>query len=165
VLFYLHYTAALLLAAEITFLSIVKTTQPLQTPYRWSLLLGDLALVALLCLPAAGNVQSIFARRANWAAFIDREPIWAALKLDFAPGLVVSSPYWRRVGCSAVSTQACCKFGPTGASSLCDFCLSAGLRAAPHRLAQHLDRSGPTVFPAVRGNRVPGSHAARRALR
>ncbi|HMC11284.1 MAG TPA: glycosyltransferase family 39 protein, partial [Pirellulaceae bacterium] len=78
-LFYLHYTAALLIAAEVVFLALLRVGRPLQTPYRLSRLLCDLALEALLCLPAAGQLQAIFAHRANWTAFIEREPIWEAM--------------------------------------------------------------------------------------
>jgi mannosyltransferase len=78
-LFHLHYTAALLIAAESVFLAILPVAPRLQSPYRITSLFCDLALVGLLCLPAADNVQTVFAHRANWAAFIQLQPLWDAV--------------------------------------------------------------------------------------
>ena len=83
-LFYLHYTAALLIVAETVFFVLLNFKQPrhLSGP------LCDLALVALLCLPAISSLLTIFSHRANWAAFVDRKPLWGAL--DWTP----LPPWW-----------------------------------------------------------------------
>jgi mannosyltransferase len=79
ILFHLHYTTALLIAAEAAFLF----TLFLKQPPRLIVLLIDLAIVAILCLPALGNLQTIFSRRTNWAAFVTLQPIWAVF--DWTP--------------------------------------------------------------------------------
>ncbi len=79
VLFHLHYTAALLLATEALFVIGIGVVQGSQAPYSWSGVLLDQALLAFLCLPAAWNVQRIFAHRENWAAFVKPKPILEAL--------------------------------------------------------------------------------------
>jgi hypothetical protein len=80
-LFYLHYTAALLILAELAWWGLMGWTQPAATRYRWTQLLADLGLTAALCLPALGNLQGIFARREHWAAFVPRRPIWEVFDL------------------------------------------------------------------------------------
>jgi mannosyltransferase len=78
-LFHLHYTTALLLAAEVLFLTGALCIHRPLSPYSWTNLCCDQALVALLCLPAIWNIQHIFAHRANWAAFIKPQPLWEAI--------------------------------------------------------------------------------------
>jgi mannosyltransferase len=74
-LFHLHYTAALLIPAEVVFYGLVAVLQPRDVNYRWSSHLLDLLVLSLLCLPAIANLGDIFARRANWAAFIQQRSI------------------------------------------------------------------------------------------
>lgn len=83
-LFYLHYTTTLLIVTEAAFL---VASMLFFRPHRLCTFLGDLALLALLCLPAIGDLQAIFAHRANWAAFVPRQPFWIAL--DWTP-----LPWW-----------------------------------------------------------------------
>jgi hypothetical protein len=70
-LFYLHYTTALLLAAEFIALLLVRRLK-VDSPYRWKSISIDAAILILGCLPAWPHVQAIFARRENWALFIPR---------------------------------------------------------------------------------------------
>ena len=75
-MFHLHYTAALLLLAEgVYFLSRTIGPKAWRCRYRWSQATMDVDLVAILCLPAMGNVLAIAARRANWAVFIPQTPL------------------------------------------------------------------------------------------
>src|SRR5262245_54747755 len=79
VLFYLHYTTALLLAAEIVFYALIMLLRPRWVAYRWTSAVMDLAILAAICLPAVGQLQAIFARRANWELFVERSPLIESL--------------------------------------------------------------------------------------
>jgi mannosyltransferase len=79
VIFHLHYTAGLLIAAEVVAYGIVLALRPLEVAYGWRFALLDLLIVAALCLPAAGILSAIFARRTNWAEFVAQSDIWEAL--------------------------------------------------------------------------------------
>jgi mannosyltransferase len=75
-LFHLHYTAALVIAAEVAFWGVAAlTNSPPGTP-QWRDRCVDIALLAALGLPALFNLHSIFGRRANWAKFVDPAPLW-----------------------------------------------------------------------------------------
>jgi hypothetical protein len=74
VLFHLHYTAALVIFAELVFCGVVAATSSPRGIQQWRGQLVDVALLATLGLPALINVHSIFGRRNNWAAFIDPAP-------------------------------------------------------------------------------------------
>lgn len=83
-LFYLHYTAALLICAELCFWLIVAAARPATIQYHRTMLLIDLALMSILWLPARDHVYEIFTRRANWSAFvakIDLEEPWSMFNL------------------------------------------------------------------------------------
>jgi mannosyltransferase len=69
-LFHLHYTAALLLAAELALWVILAMNQPSSGRFRPAVLLVDWALIGLCCLPASHQLSAIFLRRANWKAFV-----------------------------------------------------------------------------------------------
>src|SRR5262245_33493597 len=56
VLFYLHYTTALLLAAEIVFYALIMLLRPRWVAYRWTSAVMDLAIVAAVCLPVVGRL-------------------------------------------------------------------------------------------------------------
>jgi mannosyltransferase len=75
-LFHMHYTAALLIPAELAFLLAMKVHSPGTAKYQPAMLLTDLVIAGALCLPALGNLRAIFARRENWAAFVHPEPLW-----------------------------------------------------------------------------------------
>jgi hypothetical protein len=82
-LFHLHYTAALLLVAEILFVIGFGLIERTRSAYSWGSVAVDQALLAVLCLPAVWNMQRIFAHRGNWAAFVEQDPLAAAL--DWTP--------------------------------------------------------------------------------
>lgn len=69
-LFYLHYTALLLVAAEVVAWCVAAVMCRQSVQYGWRSAVVDLGWLGLLCLPAAGNLQSIFARRQNWDLFV-----------------------------------------------------------------------------------------------
>src|SRR5205814_5678544 len=79
ILFYLHYTAALLFFAECVFWIVYRLARRGPLAYRWRSMLVDGLILGGLCLPAMEQVQDIFARRANWAAFISKQPIWTVV--------------------------------------------------------------------------------------
>ena len=75
VLFNLHYTAALIVPAEIVFYALASIVWPRLVNHRWTSCLLDGFILVLFCLPAVGNIASIFDRRTNWAAFIPLESL------------------------------------------------------------------------------------------
>jgi mannosyltransferase len=84
-LFYLHYTTALLLAAE----AIVVVAAWLRSPkpsaegqsIAWKWWLVDAVGLMLLCLPAIPHLAAIYERRQNWEGFIGVQPAWAIVTL------------------------------------------------------------------------------------
>jgi hypothetical protein len=80
VMFWLHYTAGLIVLADGVFLLVARVVSPPEKRTSVVGVLVDLALVGLLCLPQLATVHAVFAHRANWAAFISREPIWTAIE-------------------------------------------------------------------------------------
>jgi mannosyltransferase len=75
-LFHFHYTAALLLPAELLFWLVAWARRLLPVRYTSRQLTLDLALIVALWLPAAGLVGAIFGRRQNWEAFVRQWPLW-----------------------------------------------------------------------------------------
>ena len=75
-LFHLHYTAALLLPAELLFWLVAWARRLMPVRYTSRQLTLDLALIVTLWLPAAGLIGAIFGRRQNWEAFVPRWPVW-----------------------------------------------------------------------------------------
>jgi mannosyltransferase len=73
-LFHLHYTAALLFPAELLFYGLMVVLQPRLVLYRWTSALCDGAILVVVCLPAVGVLNAIYARRANWDAFVELVP-------------------------------------------------------------------------------------------
>jgi mannosyltransferase len=101
-MFYLHFTAALILFAEAVFLGVSRFLQ-----VGWSLcppemrgvevdeaeiaerrskgiptfsqLFVDLGVVSLVCLMQLSVLQYVFAHNANWTMFVPRAPFWAAI--------------------------------------------------------------------------------------
>ncbi len=104
-LFYVHYTAVLLVAAEQCFYLMVLTCQGDRPDYRPTRVIVDLGLSAMLCAPAWGHLVQIAARRENWAAFVMHRPLLALFSvfplriyilLPLAVVAVVSSYRWLR---------------------------------------------------------------------
>jgi hypothetical protein len=80
-LFYWHYTSALLVAAELLCYVFLSFYKPWQPKYRGRWLLVDLALIAVLCLPAVPHVLQVAARRDAWKLFVEQLPPLAMLTL------------------------------------------------------------------------------------
>ncbi len=80
-LFYLHYTAAMLFAAELVFyvlLCVRRTWRPKYLPWQ---LLVDFAVIAVCTLPSAPHLMEIAGRRGNWAMFVPQSPLSAILRI------------------------------------------------------------------------------------
>jgi len=94
-LFYLHYTAILLLAGEIVYYASLRVVlrrraadaadpgaAPLaggsgrQAGYPWRQLALDVALLGLCLLPAAPHLREIVQRRENWSSFVAPRSLW-----------------------------------------------------------------------------------------
>jgi mannosyltransferase len=79
-LFYLHYTAILLVAAEFVYYVALGRVRRQPLAYGWSLLVLDGVVVGLLALGASDNLRAIFGRRKNWD-FVAQLPLWQAIGL------------------------------------------------------------------------------------
>jgi mannosyltransferase len=80
--YYLHFTAALLLVAEAVAYLILWAIPAWRPAYRFRQFAADLALIALGVLPSVSQVSQIAARRDAWSVFIRREvPVWKILSL------------------------------------------------------------------------------------
>jgi mannosyltransferase len=85
-LFYVHYTGALLLAAELVSYAVWSLRPAWRPACRPRQLLLDGAVWLLGCLPAVPHLVAIAARRANWTMFIPRQPlqaIWTMFPLNW----------------------------------------------------------------------------------
>jgi hypothetical protein len=91
ILFYLHYTAVLLIAAEIGWYAIVAMGVGKRPAYRPCEFALDLGLSVVFCLPASGHLIEIASRRENWAHFVPRQPLGAMLSM-FPLGTYVLLP-------------------------------------------------------------------------
>ncbi len=98
-LFYLHYTASLLLLAELAALLLLHLgpaihsharfrsnarlhSDPCPRPnYRPRQMLADLLLIGLLCLPAAGQLVWIAGRRQQWSPYVPAPGVLGILGL------------------------------------------------------------------------------------
>jgi hypothetical protein len=97
-LFHLHYTAALLLVAELVYWVVASALAPHEVRYRWPAAVIDASLVLLACVPALPNLLAIFDRRDNWAGFVQQRPLleffevlpWSASVLFVLAALMVS---------------------------------------------------------------------------
>jgi hypothetical protein len=79
-LFYLHYTAFLLLVAQGVFFAAVRGRSQARVAYTLCQAAMDAAWIALLLLPSASHVLSIAERRDNWEQFVEAWPPPAALQ-------------------------------------------------------------------------------------
>lgn len=102
-LFYLHYTAGLLLVAEGVFLAWIALRRSGEDPEKVSFgqVLSDFSILALLMAPAIAELLAIHERRSNWALFIERVGLeqlaslptfipWSAAALYFIVAWAVS---------------------------------------------------------------------------
>jgi hypothetical protein len=85
VLFYLHYTAALLFAAELVAYGVLSVRRAWRPAYRPAQLALDCAIAALLCAPTAPHLVEIARVRENWLSIVDRVATTRALALPLAP--------------------------------------------------------------------------------
>ena len=89
VLFHLHYTSALLLAAEVVFWLLARCIDADAPRYKLWWLLIDLFYLGVLASTAVWNIAAIAGRRENWELFVLQRPAsdillllpWSALVL------------------------------------------------------------------------------------
>jgi hypothetical protein len=86
----LHYTAILLLSAELVCYFLFRLGERGWAAYRPRAVALDLAATFLICAPALRHLEDIAARRDNWAHFVDKSPLSTILTfypLDIYVGL------------------------------------------------------------------------------
>lgn len=81
VLFYLHYTAALLFVAQLVYYALWRGLRKLarqDSPgaYAWTQLAVDVACLGACLLPALPHLQEIAQRRQDWGAFVPARAWW-----------------------------------------------------------------------------------------
>ncbi len=87
-LFYLHYTAVLLLAGEVVYYALLRVAER-EPPadalgvsaarhrgYCWRQLAFDVTLLGLCLLPAVPHLREIAQRRQNWSSFVPPRSLW-----------------------------------------------------------------------------------------
>lgn len=89
-LFYLHYTTILLVAAEVVCYLALACRNRAALVYRPAHWLLDMVTLAVCCLPAVGHLREIAARRENWATFIDQAPSLMIFRWDLYVALPLS---------------------------------------------------------------------------
>jgi mannosyltransferase len=106
-LFYLHFTAALLLLAEAVAYLLLCMHPRWRPRYRLAQAVGDAALIAASWLPALPLLSDVAARRGDWAMFVVR-PNFAALltRLPWLPYLALPAGGWLWVRCGRKSHAA-----------------------------------------------------------
>ena len=72
ILYYLHYTALMVLAAQCVMYAILYWRQPDVRRYSPVQLIIDVAVIALSCMPSLRHLADVAARHDNWSLFIDR---------------------------------------------------------------------------------------------
>jgi hypothetical protein len=80
-LFHLHYTTALVVAAEIACYGILRGLTRYRPSYSPTSLLVDVGAWILLCAPASNHLLQIAERRSNWKSFVHDRPPWAILTI------------------------------------------------------------------------------------
>ena len=89
VLFYLHYTTALLALALLVFYAAIAAVRRSQVAYRPAACLLDTAVIVLCCCPAIPHLMQIAARRENWVMFVGQAApgeIWTLFPLNYYLG-------------------------------------------------------------------------------
>lgn len=82
-LFYLHYTAALLFLAEVVSYAVLFARRSWRPKYLvWQFLI-DLTVIAACLLPALPHLLEIAGRRSNWAMFVQQLPLSAIILVIF----------------------------------------------------------------------------------
>lgn len=98
-LFHLHFTAALVIVAELAWYGWRHIRGATAYPART--LATDMAITALLAAPAVSMLVEVFARRRNWQAFVDQQPLWMGVRmLPWAVSALTAAAIvagWRRV--------------------------------------------------------------------
>jgi len=108
-LFYLHYTAILVMAGELLWWAAIQHWQRGRGAYRPAHVLCDMAVTSLACAIAGPHLAEIAARRSNWEMFIYQRPPWVALRwsqwdlylastVAVCAGLAVAAYFLRRRG-------------------------------------------------------------------
>ena len=98
-LFYLHFTTALIVPAELAYWGLARWTRLARVHYSPRQLTLDLALIGAAWLPAALTIGGILSRRQNWAAFVEQRPLldifellpWSAAALLVLAALGIDS--------------------------------------------------------------------------
>ena len=91
-LFYLHYTAAILLAAEAVAYVLLLAWPRFPVRYRPRQLTRDASAFLLGCVPAVPQLLAIADRRENWAAFVRERPLNELATAFFPLWLCVTLP-------------------------------------------------------------------------
>ena len=124
-LFYLHYTAALILVAEVLAWLVLLFARPQMIKITWRQLAIDLLAVALLCAPALPHLVWINGRRTAWFEFVSVPGFRSLLTLlplltylAIPLGVVLSQRLLRRVSerqsdrRTWLALLTCCLFFP-----------------------------------------------------
>jgi len=110
-LFYLHYTAALVFAAEFVYyllLRCLRTSSGADAPaYRWAQLAVDMACLGLCFLPALPHLREIAQQRQDWGTFVPIRAWWRIWEIAYVfplhvyvclpLGVLAAAWLWRRV--------------------------------------------------------------------
>jgi hypothetical protein len=91
VLFYLHYTAALLIPAEVVYYLVARLGWRERLRYRGTSLLLDVTLVLIAFLPAWNHLLWVASRRESWQLFVAQRPLGAVFRV-FPLTLYVALP-------------------------------------------------------------------------
>jgi mannosyltransferase len=90
--YYLHYTAALLLTAEVAAYAVLSVVPAWRPVYRLRHFAVDLSLIAIGLLPSIHQVSQIAARRDAWSAFIHRDVPAGKILSAFPLGIYLILP-------------------------------------------------------------------------
>lgn len=123
-LYYLHYTAALLLPAEIAAWVLLQARPAWRPAYGCRQVAVDLGLIALGLLPSLPQVGAIAQRREAWSLFIPRAvPVWAIFR-QFPLEIYLLLP-------AAFSAMVCAWRSLWSRASRCNPAASSGLASPP----------------------------------
>ena len=77
----LHYTAALLVAAELAYFIFLAWRRKGTAAYFWYDIAFDLLVAAVFCLPIRTHLTEVFGRRHLWRQFVGVYPTWSMIRL------------------------------------------------------------------------------------